>query len=207
MCCIETCQVHVLSDYFHEKKELANSLRVSGNPLGGAALPFLLIFLVDYFGLKYTYFVLSAMLLQLAVLVMLLRPYKVHQRIVHLKRIEKLVSSQLVEEECELQEVQNNKSDDVVQPKEEKSKMIDMKLLKNPLYMTHIGMMLFLAIALPHFQFFLPRYGLSINLTQAENSALLAFQSVLDSATRITIGLLLNKKLFMKTRCFVVWLV
>jgi len=201
MCAIETCQVHILSDYFNKKKELANSLRVTGNPLGGATMPFLVIFLVDAFGLKLTYIALSGVLLQLGVLVCLMRPYEVHQRIVQASRVRKLRRKTDLER-CEHEMFELTTAKASVAPAKEKAKRVDLSLLKQPLYLTHLAMITGLSVALPQLQYFLPRFGDSIGMTQRENSAVLAYQSVFDSTTRFVIGLLLNKKLFKKTNCF-----
>ena len=201
MCSIETCQIVVLSDYFNKKKELANSLRVSGNPLGGAVLPFFLVTLFEHYGLKLTYIILSALLLQLSVLIFLIRPYEVHQKIVLTRQIEELRGNDsYAANEMEILEL--NKDD---KPEIEKAKKFDIKLFINPLYLTHIFMMIGLSIALPQVQYFVPIYGKSISLSPNENSIILAHQSICDSLLRLLIGILLNKKLFKKTHCFAVW--
>uniref|UniRef100_A0A6A7G8J7 Monocarboxylate transporter 1-like n=2 Tax=Hirondellea gigas TaxID=1518452 RepID=A0A6A7G8J7_9CRUS len=197
MCSIETSQIVVLSEYFQNKKEIANSIRVSGNPLGGAALPFLLILLFEYYGLKLTYIILSALFLQLSVLIFLIRPYKIQQKIVQAKRIRAAKASMAFEEEMQ-QEIQPEEL-----PKPEKVKKFDLKLFLNPLYWSHIFMMVGYAVALPQVQYFVPILGKSINLSPTQNSIILAYQAIFDSLCRLAIGYLLNKKLFKKTHCFI----
>lgn len=197
MCSIETSQVVVLSDYFQDKKELANSVRVAGNPLGAAVLPFLLVFLFEYYGLRLTFIILSALLVQLSVLIFLIRPYKIHQKIVLANRELKARNVEDVNPEEVVLELETDKGS-----KTEKAKRFDLKLFKNPLYLTHVGMIAGLSICLPQALYFAPIFGRSIGLTPTENSIILAYQSIFDSLTRLFIGYLLNKKLFKKTHCF-----
>ena len=199
-CCIETPQVIVLSEYFDKKKELANSFRVAGNPLGGAVIPFVLVLLFNYYGVQLSFIILSGILLQLLVLVFLIRPYKTHQIIVYnteIRKKKKLAAS--------AGEVDPFKSSTQPQQPKSKAKRIDIKLLKNPLYLTHVGMMFFFSIAVPQVQYFVPIFGKSIGLTPTENSIVLAYQSVSDSAIRLLLGALLDRKFFKKTHAFVFW--
>lgn len=198
MCAIETGQVVVLSDYFQEKKELANSIRVAGNPLGGAALPFFLVLVFEYYGLRLTYIILSALFLQLSVLIFLLRPYKTHQKIVNVRRINAQDARGGAAAEGRFLELPQTSNDP-----NEKSKPLNIKLFTNPLYLTFVAMMVGFAVALPQTVYFIPIYGNSIGLSPEQNSAILAYQSFYDSFMRLLLGYLLDRKLFKKNHCFV----
>ncbi|KAF2343758.1 Major facilitator superfamily, partial [Trinorchestia longiramus] len=191
MCTIETCQVIVLPQYFKKKKELANSLRVSGNPLGGAVFPFILVLMFEHYGLRLSFIIMASVLTQLGAFIFLIRPHKVHQRIVLAKR------------------ARNHKTDSpensTAQKPQEKAKKFDIGLFLNPLYWTHLAMITGLSACLPHAQIFVAVYGKSIEFSSTQISALLAYQAILDSITRLIIGFFLNKQVFKKTHCFVAW--
>ena len=176
--CIETPQVIILPEYFNKKKELANSVRVSGNPLGGAVIPFLLVSIFETFGVQLSFIMLSGVLFHLLIVVAIIRPYKTHQLIIYNKEIRKKRKTSTAENEL--------MTLDTMKPKQpqKKAKRLDLKLLKNPLYMTHVAMIIFISLALPHFQYFIPLYGKSIKLSPTQNSIILAYQSVTDSALR-----------------------
>jgi len=175
MCCLETPQVIILSEYFSEKKELANSFRVSGNPLGGAVVPFVLVLLFEAYGVQLSFIILSGIFFQLLVFLFLIRPIKTHQMIVYnssKKGDHYLDEAQEADESLamEAEESSSSKPQEMHPPK---AKKIDFKLLRNPLYWTHIAMITFFSIALPHMQYFMPLYGKSINLTPFDNSVIL----------------------------------
>ena len=199
MCCIETPQVIIIAEYFSEKKELANSIRVSGNPLGGAVVPFFLVLIFNTFGVQLSFIVLSGVLLQLLVIVSLMRPYKTTQLIAYNSQVRKRRREAVANGETAALQINEN-----VKPTQ-KAKRLDFKLLKNPLYLTHVAMIAFYSLALPHFQYFIPLYGRSIFLTPTQNSIILAYQSVADTTLRLTLGALLNHKIFKKTHAFTVW--
>ncbi|XP_018007035.1 monocarboxylate transporter 4 [Hyalella azteca] len=190
MCTIETSQVIVLSEYFNKKKELANSLRVSGNPLGGAAFPFILVIIFEHYGLRFSFIILSALLAQLGAFIFLIRPYKLHQRIV-LARRKNYPRLDTTEDD-------KFKTDIPAQ----KAKKLDFKLFLNPLYWCHLAMIVGFSANMPHAQIFFAVYCKSVGLSDTLISVLLAYQAILDSLTRLLIGFLLNKKLFKKTHCF-----
>ena len=199
ICCIKTPQVIVIAEYFSEKKELANSIRVSGNPLGGAVVPFFLVLIFKTFGVQLSFIVLSGVLLQLLVVVSLIRPYETTQRIAYNRQVRRRREESVANGDTAVLQI-NEKAKSA-----QKAKKLDFKLLKNPLYLTHVAMITFFALALPQFQYFIPLYGRSILLTPSQNSIILAYQSVVDVLLRLTIGAVLNKKLFKKTHMVTFW--
>ena len=147
-----------------------------------------------------TFIILSAMFLQLLILISLIRPYSVQQRI-HVLDERKTQSNQPVYQN-EIEIIQSNTTGQRVC---KKPNIFDLALLKNPIYYTYISMISFWALGLPQTFYFLPMYGRSINLSARENSLLLTYQSIHDFLCRIVIGFLLNKRIFQKRECFFVW--
>ncbi|XP_047737437.1 monocarboxylate transporter 1 isoform X2 [Hyalella azteca] len=202
MCAVETCQIVVMPEYFRNKKELANSIRVAGYPLGGAAFPFFLLPFFEYFGLKLTFIILSALFAQLAVFVFLIRPFSTHVKMAEVKKSRKEKASKSISNGAVAMD-----DSKLSQEKPIKAKKFDLKLFLNPIYLTHIGMIVGFSAALPHAQYFVAVYGKAIGFSLEQNSILLAYQAVLDSFTRLLLGYMLDKKIFKKTHCFVVCLV
>lgn len=193
MCIIETCQVILLPQYFSKKKELANSFRVSGNPLGGGIFPFILVPIYENFGLRLSFIILASIFAQLGAFIGLLRPYKTHQLMVLTKRTQHLKGKFKVDTET------------AESSPAEKVKKFDLRLFQNPLYWTHVAMIVGYSLALPHAQYFVAVYCKSVHMSDDKISILLAYQAILDSITRLSIGFLLNKRYVRKTRCFSFW--
>lgn len=197
ICCIETCQLFIMSDYFFEKKELASSLRVSGSSLGAIVFPFLLVQLFENFSMKLSCVILSGIFIIVIILVLLIRPYEVHQNIVYNRKKKMFPDTKLKSMALEVRRVN--------QSTVEKRKKFDIKLFTNPLYITHIFMIICVTFALPQFQYFLSRFGEFVGLSPKENSVTLAVQAVSDFVFRLLIGFLLNKNFFKKTHCLIMW--
>ncbi|XP_018008790.1 monocarboxylate transporter 2 [Hyalella azteca] len=202
MCAVYTGQIIVMPDYFRNKKELANSIRVAGLPLGGAAFPFFFLPIFENFGLKLTFIILSALFAQLAAFVFLIRPFSVHVKMAEVQKSRKEKRKQIATNSV----IAINHTESP-QETELKAKKFDLKLFLNPIYWTHIGAIVGLSAALPQAHYFLAVYGKAIGFSLEQNSILIAFQSVLDGVTRLLIGCMLDRKLFKKTHCLAVCLV
>ncbi|XP_047737057.1 monocarboxylate transporter 2 isoform X2 [Hyalella azteca] len=202
MCAEGIGQVVVMPEYFRNKKELANSIRVAGHPLGGAAFPFFFVPIFEHFGLKLTFIILSALFAQLGVFVFLIRPFSVHVKMAEVKKLRRENASR------RSSNYQITMTDDeVLQEKPIKAKKLDLKLFSNPIYLTHICAIVGLSAALPHAHYFVAVYGKSIGFTLEQNSILLAYQSVFDGVTRLILGYVLDRRVFKKTHCLATCLI
>ena len=197
LCCIETPQVVVLPQYFKEKKELATSFRVAGNPIGAVVLPFILVSLFEEFGVKLSFIFISGIFFQLFVLVTLIRPHETHVQIIRndFQRRRKSVHFSTGNSTKFLPSDHKNSSI---------TKRVNWKLLGNPLFMTHIAMMFLFSSSMPHCLYFLLVYGRTIGLSPAQNSTVLTFQALCDAFLRISFGACLNRKMFKNTHAFTV---
>ncbi|XP_047740913.1 monocarboxylate transporter 2-like [Hyalella azteca] len=202
MCAVGIGQIIVMPDYFRNKKELANSIRVAGHPLGGAVFPFFFLPIFENFGLKLTFIILSALFAQLAAFVFLIRPFSVHVKMAEVQKSRREKRKQSASN-C----VTAINDNEPPQETKMKAKKFDLKLFLNPIYLTHIGTIAGLSAALPHAHYFLAAYGKAIGFSLEQNSILLAYQSVLDGVTRLLLGYMLDRKLFKKTHCLAVCLV
>ena len=196
---MEVPQVIVLSSYFNEKKELADSIRISGNPLGGVIFPLIFVSLVENFGLRLSFILLSAIILQFLVLVALIQPYQTRQKIVHRRNVLKIRSA-CHEETPRLIDLPPTPSDTVG-----KVKKCDLGLFKDLRFLCYVCMMVLWSFAYPHMVYFTPIFGKSIMLTPKENSLVMTYQSLLDFFLRIGIGVSLHKKILTKEKTFISW--
>jgi len=85
-----------------------------------------------------------------------------------------------------------------------KGKKFNLKLLKSPLYLSYLLMVLGIASSMPTLQYYVTRFGESINLSPTENSILLAYQSILDALMRFAAGFLLDRNFLNKSQCLTV---
>jgi len=197
--CMEIPQVVVLSSYFHKKKELADSIRVSGNPLGGVFLPLIFVSLVETFGLKLSFIILSGGCLQVLVFVALIQTYKKRQIIVHrssLRQSRKMSVGR---------EVIAKTNDVKAETIEIKSKRFDSSLLRERVYLMYVGMIVFWSVAYPHTSYFSVTYGKTISISPRINSYVMVYMSMLDFVSRIIIGFCLHRHMFTKETVFVTW--
>ena len=207
-------------------------------------MPFLIVSVVEHFGVRTSFLLLSSVFLHLSILLLLIRPYHIHQRIVLQKKMVQVRRGSILQKDQSLvelellgeKEVENGskavsvefsrKSSGLIPCQENtlespqkrdidmsvdkhseekvKGKGVEWKLLKSPLYVSHLVMVLGYAFSWPTLQYFVSRFGESINLSPTENSTLLAYQSILDAGLRLGVGYLLNRKLFNKMQCVTV---
>uniref|UniRef100_A0A2P2I0M9 Monocarboxylate transporter 2-like n=1 Tax=Hirondellea gigas TaxID=1518452 RepID=A0A2P2I0M9_9CRUS len=200
MSLLETPQVIVLSDYFDRRKELADSLRVAGNPIGGIILSFLFVSLHESVGIKLTFVFMSAILLQTVVPLCLIRPYHVQQKITQARKsqLTKTYSNDCEREQMKKAQIIEIHKKDAGHTR----KKFDFILFKDPIYLTYIAMIFCWGLGFPHMFYFIPMYGRSINLSPTQNSTLIAYQSTLDCINRIITGMLLNRRMFEKRHYF-----
>ncbi len=73
------------TQYFDKRKSLANGLAVAGSGIGNFAIPPLIRFLLNYYGLQGAFLILAALMLHICVSGALLRPFKFYDRKHHAK--------------------------------------------------------------------------------------------------------------------------
>ncbi|XP_068212709.1 monocarboxylate transporter 12-like [Palaemon carinicauda] len=202
MCMAETPGFLLVTDYFQEKRSLANGIKAAGNPMGGILFSPMIVILNQEFGLRGSFILIAGIMLQLVVLGMLMRPFELQQKIVQ-------------EDYWKKMQIENGKSDlqirqmraTVGAEQRIKKKAIDLSFLKNPAYLVYILMVMCTAAALPSALLYAAKYGRSIGLSDLQNSAIASYIFICDVVMRLFCGFIFNRKKSNKRYGFIAGLV
>nr|XP_045595841.1 monocarboxylate transporter 2-like [Procambarus clarkii] len=196
LCMSETPGFLTVTDYFQEKRALANGLRAAGNPMGGILFPPLVVFLHHHFGLRGTFMMLAGIMLQMLVFGLLMRPFELHKTIIYEKY------KRQIKKNLQRGDVDNTEATAArlkVLESGSKKKPLDFTVFKNPAYVMYLVMGMFANAAMPNALFYSPVYGKSIGLSPYENSIVASYVSGCDFCIRLLCGWITNMNLF-KTR-------
>ncbi|XP_069188042.1 monocarboxylate transporter 2 isoform X1 [Procambarus clarkii] len=196
LCMSETPGFLTVTDYFQEKRALANGLRAAGNPMGGILFPPLVVFLHHHFGLRGTFMMLAGIMLQMLVFGLLMRPFELHKTIIYEKY------KRQIKKKIQRGDVDNTEATAArlkVLESGSKKKPLDFTVFKNPAYVMYLVMGMFANAAMPNALFYSPVYGKSIGLSPYENSIVASYVSGCDFCIRLLCGWITNMNLF-KTR-------
>ncbi|XP_064083720.1 monocarboxylate transporter 2-like [Macrobrachium nipponense] len=203
MCMAETPGFILVTDYFQEKRSLANGIRAAGNPLGGILFSPMIVLLHQEFGLRGMFMLIAGVMLQLVVFGMLMRPFELHEKVVqedYWRQVQRDTGT------SDLQ-IRALKATLASQRVTKEKKAIDFSILKNPAYLVYLVMVMCTACALPSALLYAPVYGRSIGLSDFENSAISAYISCCDVVMRLFCGFIFNRKKYNKRYGFIASLV
>ncbi|CAL4067409.1 unnamed protein product, partial [Meganyctiphanes norvegica] len=192
----ETPGVLVVNQYFEKLRSTANGLRVAGNPLGGMLFPLFYVPILQYFGLKGSYLMLSGVMLQMCVMGFLLRDFQLHRKYVqriYIKKMKLLDSPYYLDHQCKKENVITEKT---------KKKPLEFNLLKNPVFLLFLAMNLGLSFVLPNNIYYIALYAKAIELGPWEISIVLSYYSGLDFVVRLACGWLTDLKIYTKRQAF-----
>ncbi|CAL4088401.1 unnamed protein product, partial [Meganyctiphanes norvegica] len=197
VCMSETPGVLIVNQYFRRLRSTANGLRTAGNPLGGMVFPLLYVHLLENFGLKGTYIMITGIMLQICVMGCMLRPFEIHK--VHIQKIyfKEMLNTQ--EEESYEQLLSQNSSK--IQTINEKPP-IEFRFLKNPLFLFYIAMNIGLMFVIPNNLVYSTLYAQAIGLGPWEISFILSYYSGLDFICRLACGWLTDRNIYKKRHAF-----
>lgn len=191
LCMSETPGYLAVTDYFQDKRSLANGFRASGNPLGGVLFSPLVVALHQHFGLRGALILMAGIMLHMAVLGALMRPFQIHQHLVQADFWKdnarqntsglRISSSQQVRASSQTAK---------------KKKPLNFRILKNPAYLVYLAMVMCINIALPNALLYTPAYGKSIGLSAYENSVIASYTSACDFVMRLLCGWTASLKLY-----------
>lgn len=182
----ETPGLLLVTDYFVEKRSMANGLRAAGNPMGGILFSPLVVFLREEFSLQGVFIIMAGIMLHLAVSAMLMRPFELQEQILHHEHLRKIKSSPEYTEN-------GWKGAQTVKAKPLPKKALDFTLLKNPQYLVYIVVALSVNVALPNFLLYIPAYGRSVGLTNYQTSVMASYVSGADCIMRMLCGYVVQK--------------
>ncbi|XP_050715172.1 monocarboxylate transporter 2-like isoform X4 [Eriocheir sinensis] len=200
----ETPGYILVNDYFLERRPTANGCRAAGNSTGGILFPPLLVFLNEQFGLQGTFIMLAGTMMHLAVLGSLLRPFELHQRMIHHQHTKTIQETQGTTSTTTMY------SDMAVHTHKDKhpsKKALDFTLFKNPQYLIYLGLAISVTMALPNFLVFVPAYAFSVGLTEYQISIITSYFSGADVVLRLLSGYLTDKLSLNGAHIFTVGLV
>ncbi|XP_064083510.1 monocarboxylate transporter 2-like isoform X2 [Macrobrachium nipponense] len=200
MCMAETPGYIVVTDYFERRRPFANGVRAAGNPMGGVIFSPLVVLLHRHFGFQGALVMMAGVMLQLAVLGMLMRPFEQHQRIVTEDFWRKRVQSN----PSWYQRKQDQENMQTQKKNNNKKKPLQFSFFRNPSYLVYLAVVICSTAALPNALFFLPVYGRTIGLTDMQNSFVSSYCSLSDSLMRLACGSIFSCKVFKKTNGFIV---
>ncbi|XP_066944852.1 monocarboxylate transporter 12-like [Macrobrachium rosenbergii] len=203
LCMAETPGFILVTDYFQEKRSLANGIRAAGNPMGGILFSPMIVLLHQEFGLRGTLILLAGVMLHLFVFGMLMRPFGLHEKVVQGDYWRKV---QMENGTSDLQ-IRELKATLASQQVTKEKKAIDFSFLKNPAYLVYLVMVMCTASALPSALLYAPVYGRSIGLSDFQNSAIASYISCCDVAMRLFCGFIFNRKNSNKRYGFIAGLV
>nr|XP_027213328.1 monocarboxylate transporter 13-like [Penaeus vannamei] len=191
LCMSETPGFLAVTDYFQDKRALANGFRAAGNPLGGVLFSPLVVALHQYFGLQGALILMAGIMLHMAILGALMRPFQIHQN---------LVQAEFWKDQAR----QNTpglrvSSSQQIKPsdqKRKKKKPLNFRMLKNPSYLIYLLMVMCVNIAMPNALLYTPTYGKSIGLSAYENSVIASYTSACDFVMRLLCGWTSSLKLY-----------
>ncbi|KAG0714631.1 Monocarboxylate transporter 12 [Chionoecetes opilio] len=183
----ETPGVLLVTDYFVEKRTLANGLRAAGNPMGGILFSPLVVFLKEQFGLRGSFIIMAGVMLHLAILATLMRPFELQEQIIHQRHLKKTALN------LELKNASGTKINQTARRKPPPKKALDSTLFKNPQYLMYLVMILSVGLPLPNFLLYIPAYGQSLGLTSYQLAVLTSYQSGVDIAFRLLCGSVVQK--------------
>lgn len=188
LCMCETPGILLVNDYFLERRSTANGFRAAGNPMGGILFPPLLVFLSNQYGLQGTFIMIAGIMMQMAVVGTLFRPFEQHERMIHLQHIRARQSrpSTTATTYGIVAAHTNNKHPS-------KKKALDFTLFKNPQYLIYIGVALSINLALPNFLVYIPAYANSVGLSEYQVSIITSYVSGIDFVLRVLCGLVTDK--------------
>ncbi|XP_050715169.1 monocarboxylate transporter 2-like isoform X1 [Eriocheir sinensis] len=204
LCMSETPGYILVNDYFLERRPTANGCRAAGNSTGGILFPPLLVFLNEQFGLQGTFIMLAGTMMHLAVLGSLLRPFELHQRMIHHQHTKTIQETQGTTSTTTMY------SDMAVHTHKDKhpsKKALDFTLFKNPQYLIYLGLAISVTMALPNFLVFVPAYAFSVGLTEYQISIITSYFSGADVVLRLLSGYLTDKLSLNGAHIFTVGLV
>lgn len=195
----ETPGFIVISEYFEERRSLANGFRASGNPFGGVVFPFIMVFLIQEFPLKGVFMMLAGIMLHICVLGMLLRPFHVHKTMVEREHLKALASSSHGDQDIDARQTYTG----IKRNESVKKKPLDFALLKNPVYLVYIVMIGCSNASLANVLYYVTLYGTSIGLAGIEISFMVAVISILDTLSRMFIGWICDKSFLKRRHVFI----
>ncbi|XP_042870258.1 monocarboxylate transporter 12-like isoform X2 [Penaeus japonicus] len=182
LCMSETPGYLAVTDYFQEKRSLANGFRAAGNPLGGVLFSPLVVALHQHFGLRGALVIMAGIMLHMAVFGALMRPFQIHQKLIQAEfwndNAHRNTSSMSISQ----QQVSASSQ------KAKKKKPLNFHILKNPAYLVYLVMVMCVNVALPNALLYTPVYGKSIGLSAYENSVIASYTSACDFVMRLLCG-------------------
>ncbi|KAK3851960.1 hypothetical protein Pcinc_041430 [Petrolisthes cinctipes] len=196
----ETPGYILVTDYFLERRSLANGLRASGNSMGGIIFSPLVVFLCDWFGLQGAFIIMAGIMLQVVILGMLMRPFAEHSLF-----IQQEYKRKMKEEHGFIIPADTNNTPGQLNSnkKEEDRKPLELSFLVTPSYLVYLAMVLFTALALPSALVYIPVHGRSVGLSKYENSVITAYVSGSDFVLTLLMGWFSDKNYVKKAHTFV----
>lgn len=225
-CILECCQITVLSQYFVKRLAVANGVRGAASPLGGMIYPFVLTVLLEHFGLRLTFLLLSAISCHTLICAVLMRPLSIHLRIKALEKSHKVLRKP-ENEEYMRKHVRGNALTSENSPlnsnderklyfqimkehenlKQEKpKKKLEFKVFKNPIFIIYISISCVLPMAIPLATYYTILYTKNyLRMSPYEVTIIVSFQAALDFCLRILIGYINNKNIWNKSVILMFW--
>lgn len=148
----ETPGYILITDYFLEKRSLANGFRAAGNPMGGIIFSPLIVFLHDTFGLQGAFIMLAGIMLHAAILGMLMRPFEEHALVIEQQHRRKMKRESGVVP-------YTHKPGELNSLKFGEKKPLELSFLVTPAYLVYLVMTLFTTFALPSALLYIPVHG------------------------------------------------
>lgn len=189
ICMTETPAQLLVNEYFVEKRLTANGFRAAGNPMGGMLFPPLLVLLNEHFGVQGTLIIMAGVMLHLAILGMLMRPFEEHKRIIHRQHI-RAAQLKLGTTTSTYGSMSVHTHTD---KHPSKKKALDFTIFKNPQYLIYVGVAVFINLGLPNFLIYLPSYSISVGLTEYQTSIVNSYVSGIDFVFRMLCGYVTDK--------------
>ncbi|KAB7495899.1 Monocarboxylate transporter 12-B [Armadillidium nasatum] len=219
-CILECSQITVLSQYFVKRLSFANGVRGAASPLGGMIYPFVLTVLLEHFGLRLTFLLLSAISCHTLTCAVFMRPLSIHLKIKALEKSRKILRKS-ENEEFMLKPIKGNggtfenhfsHSNDEKKlyfqilkeyenlKLEKPKKKLEFKFFKNPIFLIFISISCVLPMAIPLVTYYTILYTKNyLRLSPYEVTVIVSFQAALDFCSRILIGYINNKNLWNKS--------
>ena len=182
----QTSSLLLVTEYFVEKRLLANGIRASGSPLGRILFSPLVVFLNEQFGLQGSFMIMAGIMLQVAVFGMLMRPVELQEKILHHRHLKKIDSRP------ENMENSNEKAQ-TIKGKTPDKKALNLALFKNPQYLVYLVMGLSINLSIENFLLFIPDYGRSVGLDNYQASFIVSYLSGADCILRMLSGYMVQK--------------
>lgn len=196
----ETPGYLLVNDYFLERRLTANGFRAAGNPMGGVLFPPMLVFFNEQFGLQGTFIMLAGIMLHLAVLGTLMRPFEQHQRMIHhqhARATQPRSGTTTTTYGSVAAHTHKEKHPS-------KKKALDFTLFKDPQYLIFLAVALSVNLALPNFTVYLPAYANFVGLTEYQVSSITSYFSGIDFVFRMLCGYITDKLNLNGARIFTV---